>query len=329
MSAVQPVVTSPDSDRVAARFIDALQQYGFFRDIWEKQRLHIPAAFDLDELHTLFPLERFDDVLMSGSLMSPHLDIVRNGRKSAAAFRVSPSPATDAERILAELREGATVRVAHVEHYLPSLSAFCRSLEAVLHMPLRANLYMTPPFCQGFAPHFDLDDILVVQVVGSKDWYLHSVYAQQAVLPNEYMAFDSARHLSSAPPERVTLATGDVLYLPRGFMHEARTGDCTSIHITFAAIGIKFHQFIEQLVRNLSLRSPTLRKTITFNAALPPTSDELAALSAEVHRELEHVTDFQLLSDAANFMRHGLTAHRNPDLRGHLVDGIVRGFDAS
>lgn len=328
MSHIEQKANGGRAAALGARLISTLERAGFFESAWEKERFFLQSYFQADELAEIFPLEQFDSVLMSGSLMSPHLDVVRGSKKLAASFRVSPSPATDVSQLLEELKNGATIRVAHIEHYIPALNSMCRALEAKLHLPLRANLYMTPPFSQGFAPHFDLDDIFVLQAFGQKDWYLHSKYSGQQPLPNNDMPFDAAKHKSEARPDIVRLSAGDVLYLPRGFMHEARTDSCASIHITFAAIGIKLGQMVEQLVKKLSVLEPGLRRMVRFDPASPPDSAELEALASEIRSCLAGLVEPEMLLAASNYLRESMANHRNPEHGGDLLRGLSEGFDA-
>jgi len=310
-------------DPHSSKLIGQLYAKAFFDGIWQNSELHLPAVFDATELDAVFPFPKFDEVLTSGSLVSPHLDIVKGGKKLSASFTASPSPATDVGRVLRDLKEGATIRVAHIEHYLPSLSRFCRGLEEVLHMPIRANLYMTPPFSQGFQPHYDLDDIFVVQVLGQKEWFWHSTYANQAALPNADMPFDAARHTPQGSPTPIMMRAGDVLYLPRGFMHEARTDDTPSIHITFATIGLNLGKFVEQLVRKLAMDDVRLRRTISFDPHLAPSEQTLDALAADIRSCMEGLGNRKLLADAASYMQQTMAKHRNPDLQGKLMQALT------
>lgn len=327
MSAYAPPPSSLSSDCFASKLLGALDEHAFFEDIWERRELYLSAVFDAEEITALFPLDKFDEVLTSGSLMSPHLDVVRGGKKLAVPFTHSPSPAADVRQLLRELRDGSTVRVAHIEHYLPSLSRFCRGLEQVLHIPIRANLYMTPPFSQGFQPHYDLDDIFVVQVLGQKQWYWHSGYTNQADLPNADMGFDAAKHASSRPPTPILLRCGDVLYLPRGFMHEARTDEHASIHITFATVGLNLGQFVEQLVRKLALGDVRLRRMVRFDPAVEPDPRELAELATLIDDCLSNVASSKALAEASAFMRQSMANHRIGDLQGHLLSELNEVFE--
>ncbi|WP_338844666.1 cupin domain-containing protein [Massilia sp. W12] len=322
MSELKAKIDATIQDVHARKLVELLHTNSFFQDVWERRELHLSSVFDTNGLQEIFPLSKFDEVLTSGALVSPHLDIVRDGKKCAAPFTVSPSPATDVGRVLHDLKQGATIRVAHIEHYLPSLSRFCRGLEQVLQIPIRANLYMTPPFSQGFQPHFDLDDIFVVQVLGQKEWFWHPNYANQAALPNTDMPFVSSKHSLLGAPKPIMMKAGDVLYLPRGFMHEARTDEVASIHITFAPIGTTLGKFIEQMVRKLTISDVRLRRTVSFAPDQENDEQVLDQLASEIRSCLEGLTTRQALSEAAEFMRQSMSRHRNPDLQGKLLEAL-------
>lgn len=78
------------------------------------------------------------------------------------------------------------------------------------------NVYLTPPGSQGLAPHADRHDVFVAQQEGEKTWTL--------------LEPDQVRVL-----ENVTLLPGDVLYLPQGVPHYARSaGSASSLHVTMS-----------------------------------------------------------------------------------------------
>jgi hypothetical protein len=62
-------------------------------------------------------------------------------------------------------------------------------------------------------------------------------------------------------------------------MHEARTDEHVSIHITFATVGLNLGQFLEQLVRKLALGDVRLRRLVRFDPAVEPDPRELAELA--------------------------------------------------
>lgn len=150
--------------------------------------------------------------------LTPHtLRLSRNGRihphtalsihevDQSLANRMSPEVIRD------YFADGYTLIYRHLEDRHPDFAELCHFLSDVLCAWPSINLYMTPANAQGFAAHTDDHDVLAVQCFGKKDWSI-------GALPDAV--------------ETVTLSSGNVLYIPEGITHSARTSDEVSIHIT-------------------------------------------------------------------------------------------------
>lgn len=85
---------------------------------------------------------------------------------------------------------------------------------------------------QGFGLHFDEMESFVVQLSGTKHW---QVYGSVLGLPRPNQRVLPSRQEAGFPTMEVELGPGDVLYLPRGWAHEARTLGSNSIHATLGA----------------------------------------------------------------------------------------------
>jgi hypothetical protein len=79
---------------------------------------------------------------------------------------------------------------------------------------------------------------------------------------------------------RHTLRPGDVLYVPRGQLHEAFTGNEASIHITVGLLGLSWTDVLREALQQLIQQDVTLRRS------LPPGCAEADTMSAEVRRTL-------------------------------------------
>lgn len=87
---------------------------------------------------------------------------------------------------------------------------------------------------QGFAPHFDDVDVYVLQVEGRKRWRVC------APLPGHALPRYSSRDFVDAEIGTcmldVVLEPGDLLYLPRGTIHQAASLPAAhSLHLTVSA----------------------------------------------------------------------------------------------
>jgi ribosomal protein L16 Arg81 hydroxylase len=52
------------------------------------------------------------------------------------------------------------------------VAKLCDALADELFSPVKANIYLTPSGTQGFPPHSDCHDLLVLQISGAKEWLI-------------------------------------------------------------------------------------------------------------------------------------------------------------
>lgn len=137
----------------------------------------------------------------------------------------------------AALLDGASCVVNHAEHVFPPLTRLCLALRRQL-LHVYANSYVTPPKSQAVSLHADDRDVFILQLAGSKMWrvwdpHLKLPYTDEQVGKN---GFECPSGWTDRPPtlEHLMLP-GDVLYMPRGWLHEAHTSENTSSwHATLA-----------------------------------------------------------------------------------------------
>jgi hypothetical protein len=132
------------------------------------------------------------------------------------------------------------------------------------------NVFVTPPGSQAVNTHFDYDDVFVFQMSGEKSW---KVWDPPIVSPLPHQAWTKfpdqqrAEILDSLDePRELTLRPGDVLYLPRGFLHGAEAVDHTSVHLTAAMAPITKADMLHQLVEVLSTEDTWLREAVQTGA---------------------------------------------------------------
>ena len=131
--------------------------------------------------------------------------------------------------MLAEWERGATIVLQGLHLRRPELGAFCRSLERTLGHPAQVNAYYTPRAAQGLPVHHDTHDVFVLQVSGEKRWL---VYEPALELPLRNQKYKAEMGGPAEPVHDLVLRPGDMLYLPRGWLHEALTSDSDSVHLT-------------------------------------------------------------------------------------------------
>lgn len=110
---------------------------------------------------------------------------------------------------------------------------FAANLQEYFGCFVGSNLYLTPPNSQGFAPHYDDIEAFVLQIEGKKRWRLYES-PENEVLPR-YSSKDFMQSELAEPFLDVIVEAGDLLYFPRGTIHQAQTlKDTHSLHITLS-----------------------------------------------------------------------------------------------
>lgn len=182
-----------------------------------------------------------DELITRRGVRAPFLRMAKAGQLlardcylDAGGFGAEMPDQVDSARVLAQLAAGATLVLQGLHRLWPPLIDFVREAVDDLGHPVQANAYITPPDNQGFDPHYDVHDVFVLQVSGDKRWIVHEPVHTDP-LPSQpwtdHRATIAARG-AQTPVIDTVLTAGDVLYLPRGWVHSARSGDTTSIHLT-------------------------------------------------------------------------------------------------
>lgn len=168
------------------------------------------------------------------------------------------------------LTDGCSVRLLHPQRFSDPLWSLMYKLECFWGSCVGCNAYLTPKGSQrrGFAPHFDDVDVFVLQVSGKKKWRLYRSPEDSLVLPR-YSSRDFTRGELGKPFWKGTLHAGDVLYLPRGMIHDAvSVEDTNSLHVTISMNQRNnYFEFLTSLFSD-ALES-SARDQVAFRRTLP------------------------------------------------------------
>ncbi|MFF0024486.1 cupin domain-containing protein [Streptomyces sp. NPDC005496] len=173
-------------------------------------------------------------------------------------FRLNAKGMPNIHDIYRAYDSGYTVVINKVHCRESAVAGLCRALENALHHPVGANLYLTPRNGQGFAPHMDTHDVFILQLHGTKEWHVGNPLRH---LP---LPLDEQGEVELLDFRKFTLTPGDVLYLPRGFPHEALTSASSSLYLT---VGVYAYRWLDLMIETLSVLADD---NVQFRSALPP-----------------------------------------------------------
>ncbi|MDG4799896.1 cupin domain-containing protein [Micromonospora sp. WMMD980] len=138
------------------------------------------------------------------------------------------------------LDQGCTIQLRELNRWFPPLSAICASIQAETGYSGYVTAFVTPASAQGLDYHWDQYLGIVVQLKGSKTWELFAPkvdapYRDHAMSTNLWQDEWVKQWQDAGPDQTVELTAGDVLMLPRGWVHNphSRNATETSVHLTF------------------------------------------------------------------------------------------------
>jgi hypothetical protein len=219
------------------------------------------------------------------------LPAARFTRGGGAGATIADQAADD--KVLAALADGATLVLQALHRTWPPLVEFGSALAGELGHPVQINAYVTPPQNQGFAPHYDVHDVFVLQVAGRKQWRIHEPVVRAPLDDDAWENHRAAVAAKAAEPPLIdtVLEPGDALYLPRGTIHSAVAQGETSIHLTVGVHPVSRYQLVRHLLE-LAQDDPELRTSLPMGVDLGDPAvlaDELAATVARLHERLDTV----------------------------------------
>lgn len=297
-----------------ARLIAPVSRQVFEQEYLDRKPLHV-ARQDPDYYADLITYDDFDRLL---TLSGPHFEAVRVVSQSIDTFRADPAQrrhevANRLEQIYQSYRAGSTIVLNSVNEHLEAL----RGLEYAIHADLSAgvemNAYLTPGgMKQGFTPHYDTHDVIVLQVHGSKSWRLYGMPVP-APLPMATVEYPDV------PVEaEIELEQGDLLYLPRGTMHAATSGERSSAHLTIGVHRPYWHSLIQDALLELTAKDQR------FRASLPPGLTQSAEAREQAVGQLRELIAAMLVGlkpeQIVSRAAARTTFFTAPKLRGHLAD---------
>nr|XP_019953193.1 PREDICTED: bifunctional lysine-specific demethylase and histidyl-hydroxylase NO66-like [Paralichthys olivaceus] len=205
----------------------------FFRDTWEKK----PILVQRKNPHFykgLFSTAEFDRILREEDVQyGVNLDVTSytNGKRETHNPPGRALPLT----VWNFYESGCSLRLLNPQAFSSTVWNVLSILQEQFGSMAGANVYLTPPGTQGFAPHYDDIEAFVVQLEGKKHWRVYKPRTDDEVLPVLSSTNFDQRDIGR-PILEVVLEAGDLLYFPRGFIHQ---GDCLpdahSLHITISS----------------------------------------------------------------------------------------------
>lgn len=260
----------------------------FADEYWGRRALLTPRASDFSDL---FSASAVDELISRRGLRSPFLRVAKDGETLATSSFTSPAGvgATIADQLddtalWRHFDAGATLVLQALQRTWEPIGAYAARLGEELGHPVQANAYITPPQNQGFDDHYDVHDVFVLQISGTKRWVIHEPVIDHPLRDQPWtdrrdQVAEAAAH---DPVIDAVLEPGDVLYLPRGWLHAATAQGEVSIHLTLGVHTWTGHAVAEQLAQAVVAM---LRDDPEVRASLPLGLEQLDESTVDLVRK--------------------------------------------
>eukprot|EP00397_Hematodinium_sp_SG-2012_P018065 GEMP01018490.1.p1 GENE.GEMP01018490.1~~GEMP01018490.1.p1 ORF type:complete len:396 (+),score=60.78 GEMP01018490.1:179-1189(+) len=177
--------------------------------------------------------------------------------------------------------DGGSVVANQADRGSEILFELCKEIRETFYHVFAVG-YLTPANSQTVPVHNDDQDVFIFQVWGEKHWTLHEA-PQMLIFTEEMLGKSKPIKESLIEKASMTLMPGDVLYLPRGMPHEARTTSTSSFHVTITiptsdfTIWSVLGEYMEHLVKGGKLTdNVSCRRSLLSSSALGLPSDARA-----------------------------------------------------
>jgi len=210
----------------------------------------------------------------------------------------------DAAKVQAFMARGASLVLNDVDSLTPGLASVSNALEAAGLGKAQANVYISWQAHKAFRSHYDTHEVWAVQVEGEKTWNIWEGRAEWPIPHQIFRGLPQAHHDQARGKLRgtVTLKPGDLLYLPRGWYHDALADAAASMHVAYgvhAPLGMDLMNMLaERVLYDTEFRKPLPRQDGTAPARFALT--QRAALLGQRLSELTR--DPKLLEVLAQFI---------------------------
>ena len=271
------------SSRPALSRLISVTAESFAETTWGRAPL-LARATSPDSHADLFSFAAADELLSVRGLRTPFVRVAKDGAIVAASRYTGPggAGATVADqvvddRVLSLFSEGHTIVLQGLHRLWPPIVHFAGDLGAELGHPVQVNAYITPEGAQGFSAHFDVHDVFVLQIAGSKRWIVHPPAYPDPLRTQPWTDHRQAvvERAREEPLLDEVLVAGDTLYLPRGYIHSAEAIGGTCIHLTVGIQPYTRHALVEAM-SELMADEAALRQSLPLGID-PGNPDDLAA----------------------------------------------------
>ncbi|MDI6099337.1 cupin domain-containing protein [Actinoplanes sp. NEAU-A12] len=260
-----------------------------------KPALHTPP--DASPVPRIVNGELIITYLETGTAPADQLIVIKDGH-ALHSRAYTTDGYLDAGKIAKWRGRGYTVQLRNLHRWCPAVHAICSAIQNETGYGTYATGFVTPAGGQGLHHHWDQNMGLVYQLAGRKTWQIWEPGVEEPhreqFASNTSSGSDVLDRMKSMRPDyEFDLSPGQILVLPRGWMHNphARGQTEESVHVTFVARE-RTGYWIAGKLAQAALASTPLRRVIQ-----PASVVDRAAFAGQVAEARDLLTEWLARAD--------------------------------
>lgn len=232
--------SSPQAFKSVADLVSPMSFLDFHKEHWGKGFQYLPSDEERRaKSNALFTADEFLETVFKVQVRDTRLSLTQDGSKDPehennfAREKLSWKETPTLEQLETMCSGKSTLIFNGIEKSVPKLIDFCRASMQVLGENVNINAYFSPQGgVVGLGSHFDIQEIFILHIAGSKVWRLHHEVCQNPIKKVEFEKPAKDRTPETDEFTDITMQPGDVLYLPRGQWHYPMPTEEHSLHLT-------------------------------------------------------------------------------------------------
>ena len=303
----------------------------FMDRYWERQPLHIRGSagkgladvLTMADMNWLFSncVFRTDEIKVAkgGSVVPSAAYVSEPGE---AVMLRAAGDYVNAAAMLNLFQQGATLVLSQLNQKWQPLQRLKDGLQRSLSANVVTNVFLTNSDSQGFSVHYDSHDVFVIQLEGQKTW---SLYDSPLPLPTKAQPFGRTGVTAGPLSQTVVMEPGDVLYVPRGVFHEARTSDDLSLHLTLGVHPYLWIDYVNDIIQATGSSNVDWRRSVPTGAGADARADRQKML----RQLLEDLATAENLGPAADAIYEDAVRYKSRQGIHLMADHLQQILDAS
>ncbi|CAD5223404.1 unnamed protein product [Bursaphelenchus okinawaensis] len=255
-------------------FIGPVGPQDFFQKIYARRMMIIQRKAK-DYYSSVFPITDFHKLFQDNFLeygVNANVAKYKNGQRTThnGEGRITSG------KVVQHFADGCSIQVVNPQSFNQNIHYICDQFQELFNCFVGANCYYTPKKTAGFAPHWDDIDAFLIQTAGRKHWKIYGPSDTDEIWPLESSGNFTAEEMTEREDTLVFdgwLEAGDILYLPRGYIHCATADkNVDSLHVTISlAQNFTYAEMMKEmatrLVESQTAMIPQVRKNLPINLA--------------------------------------------------------------